>query len=322
LSVDKLAKLVEPEMQAVNARILEACKNEAELIPTVASHLIAAGGKRLRPMLTLAAAKLCGYEGARHVNLAASVEFMHTATLLHDDVVDESNKRRGMATANFIWGNKASVLVGDYLLGKAFQMMTSDGSIEVLRVLSDAAARIAEGEVMQLSTTNNINTSYAQYIEVIKAKTAELFAAATEVGGVICSKHQKELRSFGENFGIAFQIIDDALDYSANPEKFGKTIGDDFREGKVTLPVIYAFERGDKAAREFWREIIEGKKEYSPDALATAGRLILESGAFASSVECAKKYAEEAKKALDCFKSSDIKLALLEVVDFCVNREF
>ena len=321
MSVQKLSNLVASEMELVNQRVLEACKNHAQLIPTVSEHLIAAGGKRLRPMLTLASAKLCGYEGARHINLAASVEFMHTATLLHDDVVDSSDKRRGMDTANFIWGNKASVLVGDYLLGKAFQMMVSDGSLEVLRVLSDAAAKIAEGEVMQLSTTGNINTSFEEYLAVIKAKTAELFAAAAQVGGEICSKHQQALREFGENFGIAFQIIDDALDYSANPAKFGKTIGDDFREGKVTLPIIYAYQRGDSNARKFWQEVIGGNL-HTEDALATASDMIANCGAFTDSVATAKKYADLAKNALADFAPSPIKTALVDVVDFCVNREF
>ena len=308
-------------MEAVNAHILEACKNHVELIPTISAHLIAAGGKRLRPMLTLASSMLCGYEGGRHINLAAAVEFMHTATLLHDDVVDESNKRRGMATANFIWGNKASVLVGDYLLGKAFQMMVADGSLDVLRILSNAAAHIAEGEVMQLSTTRNINTTYEQYIEVVQAKTAELFAAACEVGGAIALRHQQELRSFGDNFGIAFQIIDDALDYSANPEKFGKTVGDDFREGKVTLPVIYAYANASPSDKKFWQEIIESTED-NADSLATASRMITESGAFDKSVATAREYARKAIDSLAGFKDSPIKSALVEVVDYCINREF
>lgn len=323
MSVENLAKLVAPEMEQVNSRILDACKNHVELIPTVSAHLIAAGGKRVRPMLTLAAANLCGYEnGERQVNLAAAVEFMHTATLLHDDVVDESDKRRGLATANFIWGNKASVLVGDYLLGKAFQMMVADGSLDVLKILSDAAARIAEGEVMQLETTNRISTTFEEYIEVIKAKTAELFAAATEVGGAITGKGREEMRQFGENFGIAFQIIDDALDYSADPAKFGKTIGDDFREGKVTLPVIYAYEAGSAEDKQFWQQVIEKKQEPTPEMLATASRLIQNSGAFTKTVAKAREYAEKAKNALSGFKDSAIKKALLEVVDFSVNREF
>lgn len=322
MSVENLSRLVAADMEAVNAHILEACKNHVELIPTISAHLIAAGGKRLRPMLTIASAKLCEHEGKRHINLAAAVEFMHTATLLHDDVVDESNKRRGAATANFIWGNKASVLVGDYLLGKAFQMMVSDGSLDVLRILSDAAAHIAEGEVMQLSTTRNINTTYDQYIQVVQAKTAELFAAACEVGGAIEERHQKELRAFGDNFGIAFQIIDDALDYSANPEKFGKTVGDDFREGKVTLPVIYAYEAANAADKKFWQEIIEGGDTSTAENLATASRMIKESGAFEKSVKTAREYADKAKKSLSAFKDSEVKAALIEVVDFCVNREF
>ena len=322
MSVETLSRLVAKDMEAVNAHILESCKSYVELIPTISEHLIAAGGKRLRPMLTLASAHLCEHKGNRHINLAAAVEFMHTATLLHDDVVDGSDKRRGMATANFIWGNKASVLVGDYLLGKAFQMMVADGSLDVLRILSDAAAHIAEGEVLQLSITKNINTSYEQYIEVVQAKTAELFAAACEVGGAIEERNQKELRAFGDNFGIAFQIIDDALDYSANPEKFGKTIGDDFREGKVTLPVIYAYEAANAEGKKFWQQIIEGGGNDSDGALVKASAMIKDSGAFEASVAKAREYAEKAKASLSGFKESEIKSALIDIVDFCVNREF
>jgi len=265
---------------------------------------------------------MCGYEGARHINLAAAVEFMHTATLLHDDVVDESNKRRGRDTANFIWGNKASVLVGDYLLGKAFQMMTSDGSIAVLKVLSDAAARIAEGEVLQLSLTKNIETTFEQYLEVINAKTAELFAAACHVGGEVSGKYQHELRSYGENFGIAFQIIDDALDYSADPAKFGKTVGDDFREGKVTLPVIYAYESANAEEKKFWKEIIENPEAHSDNILAEASSKIFACGAFAETVNTAKKYAEKAKLSLAGIDENMYEPALIDLVDNSISREF
>lgn len=309
-------------MEQVNARIIDAAKNHVELIPTITAHLVAAGGKRFRPMLTIASANMCGYEGARHINLAAAVEFMHTATLLHDDVVDESNKRRGRDTANFIWGNKASVLVGDYLLGKAFQMMTSDGSIEVLKILSDAAARIAEGEVLQLSLVKNIDTSFDEYLEVISAKTAELFAAACQVGGEVSGKYQQELREFGKNFGIAFQIIDDALDYSADPTKFGKTVGDDLREGKVTLPVIYAYQAANAADKKFWKEIIENPELHSDSVLAEACSKILVVGAFDETVNTAKKYAQTAKNALENINELVYKPALLNIVDSSINREF
>ncbi len=324
MSIEKLAGLVAPEMQRVNERILEHCRNHVELIPTISEHLVSAGGKRIRPMFTVAAAKLCGYEGARHINLAAAVEFMHTATLLHDDVVDDSHKRRGRDTANAIWGNKSSVLVGDYLLGKAFQMMVADGSLNVLRILSDAAAKIAEGEVLQLELTNNINTTREQYIEVVRAKTAELFAAACEVGPALFDDAEKQevLRSFGDNFGIAFQIIDDALDYSANPEKFGKTVGDDFREGKVTLPVILAYEAASPQDKEFWQRIISAEDEEREKELSAARDRIQASGAFGGAVAIAREYGNEALDALKIFPEGEIKDSLTGIVEFCIDREF
>ena len=321
MSVNDLINLVKPDLEQVNEIILDAAKSETELIPKLAKHLIDAGGKRLRPVLTLAASQLCEYDGERQINLAASVEFMHTATLLHDDVVDESELRRGRATANNIWGNKASVLVGDYLLGKAFQMMTSDGSIEVLKILSDAAARIAEGEVMQLGTSNNIETTYDQYLEVIKAKTAELFAAACEVMGAVVEDDEKRkaLRDFGMNFGIAFQIVDDALDYAANQEELGKTVGDDLREGKVTLPVIYAYEQADKEQKEFWEEVIS-KEEASDLEIKMAQNLIFDSGAYEKTIKEAEKYSDLAKQNLEIFPDSEVKKLLFGTIDQSLSR--
>ncbi|HKA99629.1 MAG TPA: polyprenyl synthetase family protein, partial [Methyloceanibacter sp.] len=239
-SLAPLVALVEEDMAHVNRIILDRARSNVELIPELARHLIDSGGKRLRPMLTLAAAKLCGYGGDGHVHLAAAVEFMHTATLLHDDVVDESNLRRGKASARLVWGNEASVLVGDYLLGQAFKMMVGVGSLGALRILSDAAALIAEGEVMQLVTAKNTETTEDDYLAVIDAKTAALFAAAAEVGAAIAERPKSEaaaLRSYGRNLGLAFQLVDDALDYAGEASKLGKSVGDDFREGKITLPV-------------------------------------------------------------------------------------
>ncbi len=324
MAVEELSALVGEELEQVNQRIIEAAANHVELIPTVAKHVIAAGGKRIRPIFTLAAAELCGYRGGRHINLAAAVEFMHTATLLHDDVVDESHLRRGRDTANHIWGNKSSVLVGDYLLGKAFQMMVADGSLPVLKILSDAAAKIAEGEVLQLSITNNIETTLAQYIEVVEAKTAALFAAACEVGGALLEDDAKRaaLKSFGTNFGIAFQIIDDALDYSAEPEKFGKTIGDDFREGKVTLPVIYAYAKGGAGDKEFWRKVLAAGYQANEGELAAARERILKSGALDATVKLARNHARMARLSLDIFPDSVIRSALIAVVDSSIDREF
>src|SRR5512138_2650866 len=247
-------------MGHVNRIILDRARSNVELIPDLARHLIDSGGKRLRPMLTIAAAKLCSYEGEGHVRLAASVEFMHTATLLHDDVVDESNLRRGKTAARLVWGNEASVLVGDFLLGQAFKMMVDVGSLRALDILSSAAAIIAEGEVMQLGAAKNTATTEDEYLAVIRAKTAELFAAACEVGPVLTQRPKAEAaacRSFGMNLGIAFQLVDDALDYGGSKARLGKNVGDDFREGKITLPVILAFRRGNADERDFWRASLE-----------------------------------------------------------------
>jgi len=251
-SLAPLFALVEEDMACVNQIILDKARSNVDLIPELARHLIDSGGKRLRPMLTIAASKLCGYEGDGHQRLAASVEFMHTATLLHDDVVDESNLRRGKTTARLLWGNEASVLVGDYLLGQSFKMMVDVGSLGALRILSDAAAIIAEGEVMQLITAHNTDTTEDDYLAVIEAKTAALFAAASEVGAAIAERPKSEaaaLRSFGRNLGVAFQLVDDALDYSGEQSELGKSVGDDFRDGKITLPVVLSYRAGTAAAR-------------------------------------------------------------------------
>jgi len=253
-SLAPLLALVEEDMSHVNRIILDRARSNVELIPELARHLIDSGGKRLRPMLTLATAKLCGYGGDGHVRLAASVEFMHTATLLHDDVVDESDVRRGKTAARLLWGNEASVLVGDFLLGQAFKIMVDVGSLGALRILSDAAAVIAEGEVMQLITAKNTETTEDDYLAVIDAKTAALFAAAAEVGAVIAGRPKSEaagLRSYGRNLGIAFQLVDDALDYSGEQATLGKSVGDDFREGKLTLPVVLCYRRGNDGERGF-----------------------------------------------------------------------
>jgi octaprenyl-diphosphate synthase len=247
-----LTALVQTDLEACNRLIVERMQSPVALIPQLAAHIVAAGGKRLRPLLTLAAARMAGYRGMRHVALAACVEFIHTATLLHDDVVDESSLRRGQASANALFGNKPSVLVGDFLFARAFQLMVQDGSLEVLRILSEAAATIAEGEVLQLVIQNDTGTTEDQYLQVIEGKTAALFAAATEVGAVVADRpapEQAGLRAYGHNLGVAFQLVDDALDYSAEQERLGKTVGDDFREGKITLPVLLAFARGDEAER-------------------------------------------------------------------------
>src|SRR5690349_20819279 len=259
-TLGRLNGLLKADLERVNALILERMHSPVALIPQLAGHIIAAGGKRLRPMLTLATARLCGYAGERQLALAAAVEFIHTATLLHDDVVDASDLRRGLATANAVWGNKPSVLVGDFLFSRAFQLMVEDGSLKVLGILSHASAVIAEGEVLQLVTSNDTATDEDAYLAVIRAKTAQLFAAASQIGAVIAGRPEPEeaaLTAFGLNLGIAFQLVDDMLDYSARQAELGKTVGDDFRDGKITLPIVLAFKRGDEQERRFWRRTLE-----------------------------------------------------------------
>ena len=256
-SLKPLLDLVAEDMEGINRIILDKAVSEVELIPELAHHLIDSGGKRLRPMLTLAASKLCDYPGNGHIRVASAIEFMHTATLLHDDVVDESGLRRGKQTARMIWGNQASVLVGDFLLGQAFRMLVDVGSLPVLKILSNAAAVIAEGEVMQLAAAKNTATTEDEYLAIINAKTAALFSAAAEVGAAIASRpapEQTALKSYGRNLGLAFQLVDDALDYSGDSAHLGKAIGDDFREGKITLPVILSFRRGSDARARLLEE--------------------------------------------------------------------
>ena len=267
-TIDRLVELVAPDMERVNATILSRTGSEVTMIPEVANHLISSGGKRLRPMLTLAMAALTGYDGEGHIKLAAAVEFMHTATLLHDDVVDESEMRRGKLAARMLWGNEASVLVGDFLLGQAFKMMVEVGSLRALEILSSAAAVIAEGEVMQLAAAKNTATTEDEYLAVIRGKTAELFAAACEVGPALSARPKAEIaacRSFGMNLGIAFQLVDDALDYGGKAAKLGKNVGDDFREGKITLPVVLSFRRGTPSERAFWSRTLEKGKVTDAD---------------------------------------------------------
>jgi octaprenyl-diphosphate synthase len=321
-SVKPLIDLTIGDMRRVNELILAKAGSDVEMIPELASHLINSGGKRLRPMLTLASAKMFGFEGDAHVKLATSVEFMHTATLLHDDVVDESDLRRGRKTARMIWGNQASVLVGDFLLGQAFRMMVDVGSLEALDVLSTAASVIAEGEVMQLSAAKNLETTEDEHLAVIKAKTAALFSAAAEVGPIIAGASRSgraALRSYGLNLGLAFQLVDDALDYGGNARDLGKNVGDDFREGKVTLPVILAYRRGTNAERDFWRAAIEAG-EASNEALDKALGLMTRYGAISDTIQRARHFGAIASDALAPLAASAEKEALLEVIEFCISR--
>ena len=321
-SIEPLIGLVAADMERVNATIIARTGSEVTMIPEVAKHLIDSGGKRLRPMLTLALARLAGYSGDGHIKLAAAVEFMHTATLLHDDVVDESELRRGRLAARMLWGNEASVLVGDFLLGQAFKMMVEVGSLKALGILSTAAAVIAEGEVMQLAAAKNTATTEDEYIAVIRAKTAELFAAACEIGPAISVRQKAEQaasRSFGMNLGITFQLVDDVLDYGGAASHLGKNIGDDFREGKITLPVVLAFRRGSDAEREFWRRTLERGETNDAD-LDHAMGLMVKHRALEDTIGRAHHYGAIARDALALFPDSAVKAALVETVDFCIAR--
>lgn len=321
-SVASLMDLTADEMARVNELILSKAGSDVELIPELAKHLIDSGGKRLRPMVTLAAAQMFGYQGEGHVKLATSVEFMHTATLLHDDVVDESDLRRGRKTARMIWGNQASVLVGDFLLGQAFRMMVEVGSLDALDILSTAASVIAEGEVLQLSVAKNLETTEDEYLAVIKAKTAALFSAAAEVGPVVAGATRNDraaLRSYGTNLGLAFQLVDDALDYGGKSSDLGKNVGDDFREGKVTLPVILSYRRGSPDERAFWKSAIEDN-QCDDAALEKAIGLLHKHGAIGDTIGRARHFGEIARDALAPLRPTPQKDALLDVIDFCISR--
>ena len=321
-SLEPILTLVGDDLHRVNRLIVDSMHSPVPLIPQLAGHIVASGGKRLRPLLTLAAANLCGYQGDRHIGLATCVEFIHTATLLHDDVVDESRLRRGKDSANAVWGNQSSVLVGDFLFSRAFQIMVSDGSLRVLKILSNASAVIAEGEVMQLMTTNDTETSEEAYLNVIRAKTATLFAAAASVGAVVAerpSAEEQALQSFGMNLGIAFQLIDDVLDYAAEEGDLGKTIGDDFREGKITLPVILAWRRGNGEERSFWRRTLEELNQTERD-MAYAKTLMEKHNTLRDTVDRARHYGAIARDSLGIFRECPMKDALIEMVNFAVHR--
>ena len=323
-SLDPLMALVAADMNGVNSVILERMQSKVALIPELAGHLIAGGGKRMRPMLTLACASLLGYPGTRHQKLAAAVEFIHTATLLHDDVVDGSGMRRGKRTANLIWGNPASVLVGDFLFSRAFELMVEDGSLKVLRILSHASAVIAEGEVDQLTSQRQIDSDEDQYLNIISAKTAALFAAACRVAPVVAEADEDcelALESFGRNLGIAFQLTDDVIDYASDAETMGKGVGDDFRDGKMTLPVILAYARGNEAERGFWRSAISGSRT-SDDDLAHAISLLKSTDALSDTIERARQYGRRAIDSLAKFPSSKAKSALTEAVEFAISRAY
>ena len=325
--LEDLATLLATDMDAVNAKIIENMRSEVPLIPQLASYLIAAGGKRIRPLMTLAATALFNGDMTRAHLLSAAVEFIHTATLLHDDVVDDSDTRRGKDSANIVFGNEASVLVGDFLFSRAFQLMVADGSLETLKTLSDASAIIAEGEVLQLSTQNNLETTLDDYLEVISGKTAALFAAACEVGPIIAGQDDKTksaMRAYGQALGMAFQIVDDVLDYNAAQEKLGKTVGDDFREGKMTAPILFALQNADQEEKEFWTRTM-GERDQQDGDLEQAQSLIAKHNALEAGIDLAHQYGDAARKALDtAFPGADnaVKASLDALIDFTTQRQY
>lgn len=323
-SLQPMMDLVAGGMNQVNAVILDRMQSRVPLIPELAGHLIAGGGKRLRPMLTLACAKLLDYPGDRHYKLSAAVEFIHTATLLHDDVVDGSGMRRGKRTANVIWGNPASVLVGDFLFTRSFELMVEDGSLRVLKILSSASAVIAEGEVNQLSAQRQIDTTEAKYLDIISAKTAALFSAACRIAAVVAERDEsveEALDAYGRYIGIAFQLVDDAIDYVSDEHTMGKDSGDDFRDGKVTLPVILAYARGSADERQFWKDAIEGRR-ISDDDLVEARKLLLKYDAIADTLAKARLYGQQAIDVLGAFPNGKAKSALIEAVEFAIARAY
>ena len=323
-SIEPMLALTAPGMNQVNQVILDRMQSEVPLIPALAGHLISGGGKRLRPMLTLAGAELVGYTGNRQHKLAAAVEFIHTATLLHDDVVDGSDLRRGKAAANIIYGNPATVLVGDFLFSRSFELMTEDGILKVLKILSGASAIIAEGEVDQLTAQRKIDTSEERYLHIIRAKTAALFAAASRIAAVVaeCSEEQEQaLDEYGRNLGVAFQLVDDAMDYDSNAAAMGKDRGDDFREGKMTLPVILAYARGSAEEREFWKAAIGGFKTSDAD-LDHAIELIDRHNAVADTKARARHFAQCAIDALSIFPDGTARQAMTQAALFSVARGY
>ena len=323
-SLGPIMALTAHGMNSVNAVILDRMQSAIPLIPTLAGHLIAGGGKRMRPMLTLAGAALCEYQGTRHYKLAAAVEFIHTATLLHDDVVDGSELRRGKTAANLIFGNPATVLVGDFLFTRSFELMVEDGSLKVLKILSSASSIISEGEVDQLSAQRQIETSEERYLGIIGAKTAALFAAATRIAAVVAERSEADeraLEDYGRNLGIAFQLVDDAIDYDSDETEMGKGKGDDFREGKMTLPVILAYARGTPDERAFWKDAIMGHRN-ADDDLAHAVALIRQHDAISATRDRARHFAQRAIAAIAGFPPSDARSAMVEAAEFAVARRY
>jgi octaprenyl-diphosphate synthase len=322
-TLDILYHLIQDDLKRVDAAILDRVQEQAPLIHDVARHIIASGGKRIRPAITLISAQLCGYKGDKHIHLAAAVELLHTATLLHDDVVDESDLRRGLPTANETFGNKASILVGDFLLSQAFQLMVGDGSLDSLRILSDASAIISQGEVLQLMHQGNIDIGEEDYMAILAAKTAILFSSAAELGAVIAGKKDWEpaLRQYGNAIGLGFQMVDDALDYAADEQTLGKTVGDDFREGKITLPVLFAYRAASGEEKSFWQRTM-GEHRQNEQDLQQAIAYLHHHRAIEKTISAASKQIASAKGALSPFPESEAKSAMLDLADFCIARAY
>ena len=321
-SVDRLVELARADMGRVDALITHRLDSPVPLIPALAEHLVEAGGKRLRPLLTVAAARLAGGRGDAGLKLAAAVEFIHTATLLHDDVVDGSQLRRGKVAAHLIWGGASSVLVGDFLFARAFELMVETGSLEALGILARASRVIAEGEVLQLTRAHDLDLDQATYLEIIRGKTAELFAAAAQAGAVASGAEVEAveaLRVYGLKLGLAFQLADDALDYGGASEALGKNAGDDFREGKATLPLILAVQRTGARERPFWERVI-GRREQVGDDFRRARELMSACGALDAVLRLAQEQAEDAKRALAAFAPGPWREALVDLADFAVSR--
>jgi len=319
---ERLLVLAASDMAAVDSLITDRMQSPVGIIPDLAAHLVSAGGKRLRPLLTVASAAMCGYQGQDHHKLAAAVEFIHSATLLHDDVVDESELRRGKRPANKIWGNASSILVGDFLFAGAFNLMVETGSMEALSVLSKASSVIAEGEVKQLAYLRKITVTEADYMDIIRAKTAALFAAATEVAPIIAERSTAEraaLRDYGMKIGLAFQLVDDALDYGGMESALGKSVGDDFREGKVTLPVIRAYQQAGHVEKAFWNRVVVEHVQTDTD-LETAVSYLRAAGTLQSTLEQARKYADDARQALSIFPKSNLRSTLGDLAGYVVDR--
>lgn len=322
-TLNAVAALLGDDLRIVNDIIRRRMQSEVALIPTLAGHLIDSGGKRLRPMLTLACARLVGYEGTLHHSLAAAIEFLHSAPLLHDDVVDGSSLRRGRKTANLVWGNRATIFVGDFLLSQSFELMIETQSSRAIELLSRATTKMVRGEIDQLGAARRLASNEADYYGVINAKTADLFAVACRMAAVIAGENERReaaLDSYGRNIGIAFQLVDDAIDYTSSDAAMGKAAGDDFREGKVTLPVILSYRDGDPQVRRFWQDVISGRTPADEAALEHALHLLETRGAIAETLARARCHAEAAKKAIQYFPDSDLKTALMEAADFSVSR--